>query len=83
MDIFGYPVNLSFDKKGGGASNSIFFPQPTHQTNCGGCFSIIFALLLIMVIYGLVQNDSDFILLEESTTNLTSYQRIGIFGGFI
>ena len=30
IDLFGYPVNLSFDAKGGGGTNSIFFPQPTH-----------------------------------------------------
>ena len=38
-DIFGYKVELNFDKKGS-----------THQTCCGGLMSLVYFLLMLLVV---------------------------------
>ena len=55
QDMFGHTVNLNFDRRG-----------DSHQTTCGGVFSIALRTFLVLYVYLLVDkliykgNDTDF-----------------------
>ena len=50
FDLFGYPVHLNFDEKGGGSNNSLLLAQPTHQTCLGGLLSFAFFIIAIIIL---------------------------------
>ena len=50
IDLFGYPVHLNFDEKGGGGTNSLFLAQPTHRTCLGGLMSLSFLVVSVIIL---------------------------------
>lgn len=58
IDIFGYPVHLSFDGKTGGAAG-VFMAQPTHQTCLGGLLTFTFVAVIILALINVDQQTEE------------------------
>ena len=50
IDLFGFPIGLNYNGKGGGGVSGSILSSPQHQTLGGGIITIAFLLVAVVII---------------------------------